>query len=111
MSANTTARWNPFYILLIIVSFAFVVTALAYAIVPVLEQKAVESGNPPPPAAWRDALRSDGWIWLLSLGGAVCLLGILSMGYDRLLRALLGSDDRPTSLPPSSPMGSASHGE
>lgn len=111
MSGNMTARWNPFYVLLIIVSFLFVVTALAYAIVPVLEQKAQESGNPPPPAAWRDALRADGWIWLLSLGGAVCLLGILSMGYDRLLRALFSNDSSPKPIPPSSPIGSAPHGE
>jgi hypothetical protein len=75
---------NPFYLLLLLVSFSFVVTALAYAIIPTLEQKAVDLGQGPPASAWRDALRSDGWRWLLwQLGGMVCLC-ILSMGLDRL---------------------------
>ena len=39
MPAKSDPR-NPFYILLIAVSLAFVLTALAYAVVPVLEQKA-----------------------------------------------------------------------
>lgn len=80
--------WNPFYILLVLVSLAFVITALAYAVVPVLEEKAREAGSPPPPSPFRDALRSDGWLWLLYEGAAIIVLGLLSMGYDRLLRAL-----------------------
>lgn len=108
MTESAPARWNPFYILLIIVSFAFVITALAYAIIPVLEQKASEAGQQPPPAAWRDALRSDGWVWLLGLGSAVCLLGVLSMGYDRLLRAI--DSAQRSEPPPSTHDGSATHG-
>ena len=106
MSSNRVPRWNPFYFLLIVVSFAFVVIAFAYAVIPVLEQKAVEVGNPPPPSAWREALRADGWKWLLGVGGAVCLLGLLSMGYDRLYRAIAGMKTppvAPTSAPPSGP--------
>src|SRR5262245_5541617 len=74
---------NPFYLLLLIAGLAFVVTALAYAVVPVLEQKALEAGEPPPPSAWRDALRRDGWKWLLAELAAVALLSLASMWLDR----------------------------
>ncbi len=80
--------WNPFYILLIVISFGFVVTALAYAVVPTLESKARDAGAAPPPSPLRDSLREDGWLWLLYMGGAIVVLSLLSMGYDRLLRAL-----------------------
>ncbi len=79
---------NPFYILLILVSLGFVMTALAYAVVPILEQKATEALSPPPLSPFRDSLRSDGWLWLIYEGAAILILGLLSMGYDRLLRAL-----------------------
>jgi hypothetical protein len=88
MSDPKRESWNPFYILLIVASVGFVMSALAYALFPVLEQKAREAGNPPGPSPLRDSLRSDGWIWLLVIGGAVVVLGLLSMGYDRLLRTL-----------------------
>jgi hypothetical protein len=88
MSDSKRDSWNPFYILLILASLGFVVTAFAYALVPVLEQKAREVGTAPSPSPWRDSLRGDGWVWLLALGGAVVVLGLLSMAYDRLLSAL-----------------------
>src|SRR6516164_8949115 len=50
---------NPFYFLLLFASVLFVVTALAYAVVPVLEEKARDAGEEPPPSAFRDALRQD----------------------------------------------------
>ena len=75
---------NPFYLLLLIASVLFVATALGYALIPVLEQKAVEAGQPPPPSAFRDALRDDGWIWLLYELAGMILFGLLSMGLDRL---------------------------
>jgi hypothetical protein len=77
---------NPFYFLLLLASLLFVVTALAYAIIPVIEEKARDAGEPPPPSAWRDSLRNDGWLWLLYLVGAMVLFGLLSMGLDRLRR-------------------------
>jgi len=91
---------NPFYILLLIVSFLFVVTALAIAVVPVLEQKAAEAGRPPPSSEFRQALRSDGWQWLLYEVGAIVVLAILSMGLDRLRR--LQKDRAAGTIPPSS---------
>jgi len=86
MTSTKPERWNPFYILLIAVSFAFVLTALAYALVPVLEQKAREAGQAPPSSPLRDSLRHDGWLWLLYEGGAIVVLSLLSMGLDRLRR-------------------------
>lgn len=74
---------NWFYLLLNVAGVAFVVTALAYAVVPVLEQKAAEAGRPPPPSAVRDALRRDGWLWLLVEAGVVTALALASMGLDR----------------------------
>ena len=89
---------TPCYILLIVAGFAFVLTALAYAVVPVLEQKAREAGNPPPPSPFRQALREDGWQWLLYQGGAIAVLAALSMGLDRWRRGR-----RPAETPPSPP--------
>jgi hypothetical protein len=75
---------NPLYLLLLVVGFLFVVTALAYAVVPVLEQKAIEAGEPPPQDDFRDALRADGWKWLLVELAVLVVLGIASMVLDRL---------------------------
>src|ERR1700746_2343497 len=86
MTAPKAEPRNPFYILLILVSLAFVLTALAYAVVPVLEQKAAEAGEKPPPSPLRDSLRQDGWLWLLYQGAAIIVLAILSMALDRWRR-------------------------
>lgn len=89
---------NPLYLLLLLASLLFVVTALAYAVVPVLEQKAADAGQPPPPSEFRDALRKDGWRWLLYEVGAVVILSIASMAVDRL-RTLQKTRDEVT-IPP-----------
>lgn len=70
--------------LLLLASVLFVGTALAYALVPSLEEKAIEAGQAPPQSAFRDALRTDGWRWLLYELGAMIVFGLLSMGLDRL---------------------------
>jgi hypothetical protein len=75
---------NPFYFLLLLASFLFVVTALAYGVVPVLEQKAAEAGQPPPPSPFRASLGSDGWKWLIYELAAMTVFAILSMGLDRI---------------------------
>jgi hypothetical protein len=77
---------NPFYFLLLLASLAFVITALAYAIIPAIVEKARDAGAPPPPSPWRDSLRNDGWLWLLCEVGFMILFGLLSMGLDRLRR-------------------------
>ncbi len=89
---------NPFYLLLLLSSLAFVITALAYAIVPVLEEKARDAGSPAPPSPWRDALRNDGWLWLLYQVGAMVVFGLLSMGLDRLRR--LQKERAQATMPP-----------
>jgi hypothetical protein len=89
---------NPFYFLLLLASLLFVITALAYALIPVIEEKARDAGEPPPPSAFRDALRNDGWQWLLYLVGAMILFGLLSMGLDRLRR--LQKERAEATIPP-----------
>jgi hypothetical protein len=83
MSVSSQQPRNWFYLFLNVAGVAFVITALAYAVVPVLEQKAAEAGNPPPPSDLRDALRRDGWLWLLIEAGVVTALALASMGLDR----------------------------
>src|SRR5438105_5157820 len=76
---------NPFYFLLLLASMVFVANALAVAVVPVLEQKAREAGQAPPPSDFRDALRGTTGLTLLFYElGAMILFGILSMVLDRL---------------------------
>ena len=60
--------------------------ALAYAVVPVLEEKAAAAGNAAPPSPLRDALRRDGWLWLLVEAAAVAVFALASMGLDRWRR-------------------------
>jgi hypothetical protein len=75
---------NPFYFLLLVASLVFVAIALGYGVVPVLEEKAINAGQVPPPSPFRDALREDGWKWLLYALVAMVIFGVLSMGLDRL---------------------------
>ena len=77
---------NPFYFLLMVASFLFVGTVLACAVVPVLEDKAIQAGEDPPPSPWRDALRQHGWMWVLYEVAAVVVFGLASMALDRYRR-------------------------
>ena len=85
MAAPAEPR-NPFYLLLLIVGLVFIATVLAYAVVPMLEQKAMDAGQMPPPSPFRDALREDGWKWVLAEVALLVVLGLLSMGLDRYRR-------------------------
>jgi hypothetical protein len=86
MSTEPKEPRNPFYLFLLLVSLAFIATALAYAVVPYLEQKAIDQGVEPPPSPWRDALRHRGWLWLLYEVAAMIVFGLASMGLDRWRR-------------------------
>ena len=90
MASSSTATApeprNWFYLLLNLASVLFVVTALAYAVVPVLEQKAADAGHQPPQSALRDSLREDGWLWLLCEAIVVVVCALASMGLDRYRR-------------------------
>lgn len=77
---------NPFYIMLLIVGLIFIGTVAAYAVVPVLVEKARDAGTEPPPSPFRDALREDGWRWVLAEVGLLVVLGLLCMGLDRYRR-------------------------
>lgn len=83
MATQPTEPHNPFYLLLLVASLVFVLTALAYAVVPVLEERAIAAGQPPPPSPFREALREDGWLWLLYEVAAIAVLSFLSMALDR----------------------------
>jgi hypothetical protein len=85
---------NPFYILLLICSCLFVITALALTLVPALEQKAAQAGQAPPPSAFRDALRRDGWLWLIWQAAAICFFGLASMALDRWRQKKMMNDER-----------------
>jgi hypothetical protein len=74
---------NPFYLLLLLVSLLFVITALAVAVVLTVEQKGIDPGHPSP---LRQAVERDGAKWLLYEVAAMIVLGLLSMGLDRLRR-------------------------
>jgi hypothetical protein len=74
---------NPFYFLLLAVSLLFAVTALACAVALTLQQKSVDAR---PPSPLREAVQRDGWKWLLYEVAAMIVLGLFSMGLDRLRR-------------------------
>lgn len=89
---------NPFYLLLLVVSLLFVVTALAYAFVPTLEGMAFDAGHDIDHNAVRDSLVNDGWLWLLYEVIAMIVLSLVSMGYDRL--RTLQKERSQTTIPP-----------
>lgn len=80
---------NPFYFLLLVAGLIFIATVLAYAVVPMIEQKAMDAGQyvPPREESWfRNTLYHDGWKIVLAEVLAIVLLGIASMGLDRYRR-------------------------
>jgi hypothetical protein len=81
--AGTREQRNWFYALLNVASLIFVATALAYAVLPVLEEKAADAGRAAPTSPFRSALRENGWWWLLVEAGLVGALAVASMGLDR----------------------------
>jgi hypothetical protein len=92
---------NPLYLLLLAVGLLFVITALAVAVIPALEQKALEAGEAPPPSPFRDALRQDGWKWLLWEVAALIVLGVASMVLDH--RRSLQKEKREGTIPDEKP--------
>jgi amino acid transporter len=83
--ASASEPRNPLYFLLLVAGVVFAVTALAYAILPVLQQKALDAGEIPAPSPFLDALKAYGWVWLLVEVAVVAVLSIASMAWDRLL--------------------------
>lgn len=93
MSAAAEPK-NPFYLLLLVLGLVFILTVLAVAVVPILEQKARDAGEEPPPSPFRDSLRQDGWRWLLYEVAALVVVGLASMGLDRWRRYRLENASR-----------------
>jgi hypothetical protein len=91
--ATSSEPRNPLYLLLLLVGLLFVVTAIAYALIPILEQKAAEQGEQPPPSEFRDALHRDGSTWLLGELAVLVVIGIASMVLDRLRSLKTGKRD------------------
>jgi hypothetical protein len=75
---------NPFYFLLLAASILFVATALAYGVVPHLEEQMQANGQATPHSALSEALRSNGHWWLMGEVAVMALFALLSMGLDRL---------------------------
>jgi hypothetical protein len=95
---SQTQPRNPFDLVLLVSSFLFLITTLAVAFVPALEDKARQAGQDVPPSPFRQSLRSDGWQWLLWESAAILIFGLLSMGLDRLRR--LQKEHAPATMPP-----------
>jgi hypothetical protein len=84
--ANPSEPRNPFYFMLLGMGLIFIITVLAYAVIPVLEEKAKDAGTMPPASPFRDSLRVDGWKWVLVEVALIVVLGLASMGLDRWRR-------------------------
>jgi hypothetical protein len=94
----TSEPRNPFYFLLLAASMLFIATALAYGILPLMEDNATSAGHRPPLSPFRLALRSDGPWWLLYELAAMTVLVVLSLGLD--WRRSLRVAAHQTQLPP-----------
>lgn len=92
---------NPFYLLLLVASFLFVLTALGVAVVPVLMDKAAEAGADVPAEGFHQTLRRDGVWWLLYEVAAVSVFALLSMLLDRLRS--LKKERQTATIPPANP--------
>ena len=107
-----TEHRNPLYLLLLLAGLVFVLTALAVALVPEIEQKAIDAGNPPPPSEFRDALRVSGWKWLVGELVVVIALAFASMAWDSR-RSLQNASRQATITTTSTPIppAGAGHGQ
>jgi hypothetical protein len=75
---------NPFYFLLLAASILFVATALAYGVLPQMDEPTSAGVPTRPHTAFGEALRSDGHWWLLAEVAAMAFFALLSMALDRL---------------------------
>jgi hypothetical protein len=94
--AESSEPRNPFYFLLLIVGLVLIVTVLAYAVMPMIEQKARDAGQEVPPRAeswFRNTLHQDGWKIVLGEVALLVVLGLASMGLDRWRRYKVESEN------------------
>jgi hypothetical protein len=83
MSKSPREPLHPLFLLLLLAGLVFTVTAVAWAFVPVLEQKAADAGQPPPPSEFRDNFRANGGTYLLWELAILIVLGLAYMFLDR----------------------------
>lgn len=102
MTTTNTEPRNPLYLALLVVSLLFVLTALAYAIIPTLQERAVEAGAIVPESAFRDSLKKNGGKWLLWQLGGMFVLGLASMWVDRQRLRRLQNASEGVTMPPQS---------
>ena len=76
---NAPEPRNPLYLPMLAVCVLFVMTALAVAVVPTLQDMVPDTG----PSPIRDALNTDGWKWLLYELAVLIVLALACMGLDR----------------------------
>jgi len=99
-------RPNPFYVLLLVVSTFFAVTALGYLVAPYVQRQAIENPGHGPSegsralAAWFDR---RGVAALSVELVAMFVLAILAMSLDRLFEPPKSTAPRPTSKVEASP--------
>jgi hypothetical protein len=97
---------NPFYILLLLVGLLFVVTLLAVVVVPMMMEKAESLGGDVPKEGFHQLIKRDGIWWVLYEVVALSILGLLSMGLDRLRS--LQKERRGRTIPPNDQAASPS---
>jgi hypothetical protein len=83
MSKPPREPLHPLFVLLLLASLAFTITAVAWALVPELEKKAADKGQPPPHSDFRDAFRDNGGTLLLWELGILIVVGLAYMILDR----------------------------
>ena|SRR5262245_11098319 len=97
---------NPFYLLLLLVGFLFVVTLLAVLLVPMLMDKAEQAGGEVPKEGFHQVIKRDGVWWVVYEVVALVVLSLLSMGLDRLRS--LKKERAAKTIPPSEQLRSPS---
>lgn len=96
-NASASEPRNPFYLLLLVVSLLFAVTALAVTMDLFVERKTIAVE----PWPSREFLRAEGGRLLLYELAAVAALALASVGLDRFRR--LQKDRACATIPPSNP--------
>lgn len=100
-SGNDKEPRNPFHPLLLITGLFFVVTTLAYAVLPMLEaQQGIVAD--PDDTSLRGSLRNHGWKWILIELILIVIFGLGLMLLDRARLRRLQNQPQEDTIPPQS---------
>jgi hypothetical protein len=105
MGARPRKAWpNPFYVILVLASTAFMITTFGFLIGPYVERQALEGGQPDAGsrlvAAWFDR---HGVAALTVEFALMLATGLLAMATDRWFRNRRPARIDPSPIPPSQP--------